>query len=294
VLATGLAKEPARRYQSALELARALQRLEAEMGATVTPVDISAEDPVAAKAEIAPENDGRTRIRPLTTIHAQQPTTAAAGPARDRTQLRGTRDPALPAGPAAGNQEFDQQTSGQHTQLRSALVTPKYLQAPYLSPQAPPDTQVRPVPDLPSAVLPQSRKSRVGMFVGAGVAIVLLGGVGTVLVVRGTAAAPPPVPRPTSPPQSAFVATTLTPSPSALLGRVFGKKVVFTWKNPDPQPGDYFEWQRTDAPPGAQWDRLVATTVTIAGTSKVCVDVNLIRQNGSSSTSPASACAGKA
>ncbi|SDP01898.1 Serine/threonine protein kinase [Nakamurella panacisegetis] len=265
VLAIGLNKDPGRRYQSALELARALQQLEAEMGGSVTPVDISAEDPVAAVAELAPKDDGRTRIRPLV-IQAQHPATDPAAPPVDRTRMRGLTGP----------------TAADRPHLRPADLAP---------PPPPVDTEVRPpVGPIPVAV-PVVRRSRIPVLVGVAVLLVVLGVVGFVLAQRGTS--PVAAPESTAPAtRPSLVQVSLPSAPTNLTGKPVGPNVQFTWVNPDPVTGDTFQWRRTDqdSASASSWTDTTKPTAVVVGAGRACIEVVVVRANSSLSNA-ATACA---
>ncbi len=276
VLGTGLAKDPGRRYQSALELARALQRVQAEMGSAITPVDISAEDPVAARAEIAPQDVGRTRIRPLLTIHAQTPATAPVPPAVDRTQLRGA------TGAAA--------VTTDHTQLRGTTGPRAHLgPSPLPTPPPPADTEARTSapPALSSPGL-ADRRSRTPMIVGAVLVLAVAAVIGVVLAVRGTAPAAAPT-NPTSSPQTrpSLVQDNLPPTPVNLIGKRAGRNIGFTWTNPAPLQGDSYQWRRTDQDESATapWTASKTASATVVGAARACIEVMTIRANSALSDS---------
>lgn len=275
VLAKAMAKNPEARYAGALEFARALQQSETELRLPVTPVDISAEDPQAARAELGPTDDGRTRIRPLLTIRAQGPATGPAdlgsrpdtsgldaGPGR--TQLRGRS--------GVGN------AVSEHTQMRGAEARP-YLQAEYLDPPIPAaDTQVRPArPDHHDEPAPP-RKSRRPALIGGGAAILLVAVVGGALVVRGTAPAAAPTASASLAPSSIpSLSGDVVPIPARLSGKVQGTGVVFSWADPAPQRGDTYRWTRTDVagvPDGVYTNK---PTATVPGAARACIQVVLIR-----------------
>jgi hypothetical protein len=80
------------------------------------------------------------------------------------------------------------------------------------------------------------------------------------------------------------------PLPADLLGQGTAGGVVFRWRNPDPQPGDRFQWYRTGT---SDPDRQVTadTSATVSGTGRLCIAVLLVRSDGTSSPQPATACA---
>ena len=68
--------------------------------------------------------------------------------------------------------------------------------------------------------------------------------------------------------------------------------MVFTWTNPDPKPGDAFVWSRTEQGAPAERHRTEESRASVIGTGRVCVAVSLVREDGTSSAQPATACAG--
>ena len=282
VLARAMAKNPSGRYHSALEFARALQQLEGELGGAITPVDISAEDPVAAAAEIGSGDDGRTRIRPLITIHAQGTDTgtrardhSAFAPNPERTMVR----PPRPAGSA----------SVEHTQVRGPASSRPYLAAGYLEPPPPPaDTQVRPGQAEPDAEPPAPRRSRVPLLASAA-ALVVVAVVTTVLLTRGTGAPAAPTAARTASASANVVLVHVVPEPVGLTGKVSGHDLVFSWKNPDPRAGDSYRWMRTDTADSSSSADTKRTTATVTGTTHACVQVELIRAD-STVSAPAKSC----
>ncbi len=99
VLRKGMATRPADRYASAVEFARALQRVELELGYAPTPIEV----PAIAGAEPLRETPGETdvhadetRVRGVATVVAQPPVTIDPSPAvasavPDRTIVRPRR-----------------------------------------------------------------------------------------------------------------------------------------------------------------------------------------------------------
>ncbi len=259
VLSRGLAKDPAARWTSALQFARALQDVQAEQGWPLTQVDVFDENPGAAQAALTAEDDGRTRIRGLTTIQAQPPVA---------TEQRTT-----PVTDAATQQEAER------TALRPGRV-PDPLAGRALSAPAPVDTMRRPPePETgPPPEIAQSR-SRWPWLVVAGTAAAVIAVVVVVLATRGTT--PPPLPADTEPTGAGQQeAVDLgVPAPADLAATRQGDSWVFTWTNPDPQPGDSYQWRRTDTddPAGAQ--SVTSPTATVAA-DRACLSVVLVRANG--------------
>ncbi|WP_139977690.1 serine/threonine-protein kinase [Nocardioides litoris] len=86
LLAQCLAKAPEHRPASAIELARALQRIEAQAGYARTPIAVEGDRPVGGTTEVLPGGDpDATYVKPVTVIPASGPRGARieSGPARD-------------------------------------------------------------------------------------------------------------------------------------------------------------------------------------------------------------------
>ncbi|UFU01740.1 serine/threonine protein kinase [Ruania suaedae] len=100
VLARGMAKEPARRFGSAAELARAIHQIEQELHLTPTSLDVP--DTSWMEAPSAPDDGDRTRVRSISSVPAGLRDDAA-------TRLRGvTSAQASPPGFA------DPEPAGEH------------------------------------------------------------------------------------------------------------------------------------------------------------------------------------
>nr|WP_227464493.1 serine/threonine-protein kinase [Nocardioides lijunqiniae] len=72
-----LAKRPEHRPQSALELARALQRIESEAGYSRTPIAVEGDRPAAGPAAPAAVDQDTTHVKPMTVIPSSGPRAAA-------------------------------------------------------------------------------------------------------------------------------------------------------------------------------------------------------------------------
>ena len=84
----------------------------------------------------------------------------------------------------------------------------------------------------------------------------------------------------------------VVPAPTDLVGQQTPEGVSFTWTNPDPQAGDTFDWNRSDLGPDQPVTRVREPTVTVPGVQKACVEVVIVRDNGSATASAVNACVG--
>jgi hypothetical protein len=135
----------------------------------------------------------------------------------------------------------------------------------------------------------------VPLLVGAGV-LALAGALTWIVLGRGTDAPPIDAGTATSATVTsdpALAVVDVVPQPAGLTGAVTPDGVAFTWTNPDPQPGDSYDWQRTGTGADEPVNRVTEATLTIEGARQACIEVVIVRDNGSSSVRPADACVGE-
>jgi hypothetical protein len=287
LLSRGLAKDPALRFDSAEQLARALQQVQREIGEPVTDFEFLVADPGAELAELTPDAADHTRVRPLV-INAQRADDPTASDGA--TRLRGV------LGPDVDGATRGRSAAPEHTVLRGRPTTGTYLDAP--EPVAPPaeDTVV---PARPAPAAPATAKKRVlrPAPLAVGAVTLLAAGVLTWIVLSGGTDAPalddagPVTSAVASDPALAVV--DLVPPPADLTGTVTPDGVTFTWINPEPQAGDSYDWQRTKTGQDEPANRVSDPSVTITGVQQACIEVVIVRDNGSSSVRPADTCVGE-
>lgn len=257
---TALQKDPQARQASALEFARDLQKVQAELDLPPTPIDLldtSADAPVEQD-----DDEGRTRVRGIVRIDPAGETVhrvpGAAAPSDGHETVR--RPPAA-------------------FSVRSMTV-------PGVA-----DT-IRPQPAAAPAAAPATgpRRRRLVAVLG-GVAVLLAGaavGAGTLLN-RPTPS--PPTERPTAAAPADPIAA-VVPSVAGLHGSAAGTRVRFAWTDPQPKAGDEYLWGV--AQPG-QEPRLTATSATSvtipeASGGRTCLSVSLRRSDGRVSAQPVTVC----
>lgn len=285
ILAIGLAKQPSARFQSPLDFARALQGVQTELRAVVTPIDVMAEDNEEWDEELAA---GGTRVTGFVAFDPDTPDapppntipTGVAGPPREHTM------PAPTAAPSAGWMNQGYAPVIEHVGNRPA-EPPRQWTTPAI-PEVPPEAPAQPEPQR----RPQPRNGLRVMLIGA-ILLLLVGGTalagqyltGNVRSTtdndQGTPSAVPkdPVGR-------------IIPSPTELRLEAAGDKVTVAWTNPDPQEGDTFLYRPQVPGENVPAQRTTETTVTIdAQPGRTCVEVWLARSNGRSSD-PSLGCTG--
>lgn len=87
------------------------------------------------------------------------------------------------------------------------------------------------------------------------------------------------------------------PSPTDVVGRYSGDSVIFTWKNPDPQPGDRYAWVIVDDDAEGLTNSALTTdqrvVVKAGDRTQTCIRVSIVREDRQMSTNPATICAAR-
>ena len=275
VLQKGMASDRKDRFATAVDFARALQRIELELGYAATNIEVPNLVVAAPEREAAGESEDETRVRSVATVDAQ-PDKPAAGPWSEPTIARSTptviaQPPTAAAAPVTAAPE--------ETVVRPRTITPP--------PE--PAAEVAPPPAPPVAAVPRSR--RIVLAVVAAVAVLVAAGVALALIFgqTGTPEAGDSTPTATSGP----VVGSVIPTPQIAGPPVSdGATVTFTFTNPDPQDDDLFVWQisnRTDSEPvhRAEGDSFQVTDYVPGST--VCVKVSILR-SGKTSGKPYETC----
>jgi len=302
VLDRAMSKSSGDRYESALAFARALQTVQIELSHSVTPIDIL--DDQAPEEIEQDENDGLTRVRGVVSIDPE--TTPAAGmtrPSATTTPVapRFSAPPVTTGYPPATPPSFEPADAA--TVLRATpsatAETMRRDQVPL--PVSLDETVMRaPVP-LPTALVADdadvdaaSRSSlgtgaaprrRTGLWIGLGAAalvvVAIIVGVSLPGLLGGTPE--PQQTEGTTKPQDVIALT--VPAVEDVVGEQVDGGVRFTWTNPDPQDGDFYlvqEVSLTDTSAEQQPVKVAEVTVPAAAAGQTCIDVLLVRKNGTS------------
>lgn len=293
-LERAMAKNPAERHESALAFARALQTVQIELSHSVTPIDIL-DDQLPDELE-EDEDDGLTRVRGIVSIHPE--TSPAAGATRPSAQTAPRAAPvppsdaalpdtdtvlrATPATTPAFEQTVRRDRSGElaeETVLRPSVARPVVGEHPPAAGTPPEDTDAAPP------------RRRTGMWIGlaaaAAVVVAVIVGVSLPGMLSGGGDEPPAGASPTSQPQNPIAAH--VPPVEDVVGTVVEGGVEFTWTNSDPQDGDFYIVETvdvTDGTPEAQPVEATEVVVPAAASGPTCIDVTLVRANGTQQQDP--------
>ena len=289
VLQKGMATRRADRYASALDFARALQRIELELGYSPTGIEVPRLHLAQQEKPAGGAGDDETRARSVTTIAAQRPS-----PHADETRVRGpvVIDPQRASSPRTGSQPADavpaaqpdspeSETDQHRPEPDETIVRPRAAQPAAPAPQAPPEDA------------PAGRRRLLTIGISAVAALLVVGAIVAALTLSGApgGAAGPTRPPATGQPGDATVAVGVPkPTLQSTATSVDGTVVAFTIGNPDPEDGDLFRWASTETP--NQPHPSASAEISIDGVTpgtRVCIDVYLQRKNGKISE-PLTAC----
>jgi eukaryotic-like serine/threonine-protein kinase len=305
VLAKGMATRRDDRYPSAVEFARALQRVELELGYAATTIEVPN---LASAREAAPDDDAdATRARAVRSVEAQPIGGAPAPRDDDATRARTPRSiDAQPAAPRAARAA----TPDEGTVLRSAalasvdthdaLVDQTVARARAAASVADPvdATQVRPrraggaggapVPDVASE--PTPKRSRLGAILGISAAIVVVSAIGIAVALSGTLRQDTPDPTTAPGGEDAVVAATVpTPVVEPGVRSADGSTVSFSVSHENAEEADRYRWQRADGSGATEvTDTPVIVVAGVAAGERICIDVQV--QRGSKTSETAQGC----
>ncbi|KRC63085.1 hypothetical protein ASE14_04705 [Agromyces sp. Root81] len=304
VLAKGMATRREDRYPSAVEFARALQRVELELGYAATNIEVP--NLASAREEAAPDDDDATRARSVRTVDAQAPRAVPAVPADDdATRARSPQQiqAQSPVAAAAGVVVDDGtvvRRPATGTLVDSTVVRPAGTAPHHAAQPSPPEsTMLRPgghsaIAAAPSASAPPTsvaapRRSRLGLVIGIVAGVVVAAAIGISIAMAGTVAQPPAV-ETAKPDGGNAVVPQMVPAPVVSTGVASADgTVTFEISHSDAEDGDKYRWKLSDG----SGDPQIATggTIVVDGRSpgvSTCIDVQV--QRGSKVSEPETGC----
>ena len=309
VLAKGMATRRDERYPSAVEFARALQRVELELGYAATTIEVPNLASAARGENDADDEADATRARSVRVVEAQVARPALpTAPGDDETRARSPQrvDP-QPRDPKTGTPAggpFDDRTIVR-TRGRGApgqAGRPQNATAASTNAGVPDATVVRtPMPARqPSTAEPgaatlgptssRAPRARFATIIGVAAGVIVLAVIGLAIALSGTLSAPEPEAKPSADPGDALVAVTV-PAPTIAPGvpSADGTSVVFEVSHSPAESGDLYRWERADGTGDTEVAEGPTITVTqVTPGTAVCIDVQV--QRGSKTSEPQRGC----
>ncbi|MFB6609449.1 serine/threonine-protein kinase [Agromyces sp. NPDC056379] len=293
VLAKGMAGRRDDRYPSAVEFARALQRVELELGYAATNIEVP--NLASAREEAQPDDDDATRARSVRTVDAQAPRVAPTDD--DATRARPPQQIQAQAPSASVVDDGTVVRRPTATEVSDAtIVRSPGVAAPASHAVAASDSTIvrpaRPVgkPDSAAETSAPPRRSRVGLVIGIVAGVVVAATIGIAIAMSGTVAQSPTVETAKPGGENAVVAQQLpVPVVSSGVASADGSSVTFEVSHTDPEDGDLYRWTLTDGSGEKQVSK--GSTITVEGTSagiRTCIDVQV--QRGSKVSEPKTGC----
>ncbi|WP_430645486.1 protein kinase domain-containing protein [Agromyces sp. GXS1127] len=322
VLATGMAVHREDRYQSAVELGRALQRIELELGYSVTGIEVpnlggpgGREEPSSSPAA---DDKPATRARSVRVVEAgipgpdrwaapavaaaAVPPPAAAAPAApgrivppsvgaaDATQARGVREVDAQPSTGFGSASVDDGTVIRPARSGASAGDP-VEGATVIAPArrtAGADVPASTAAETPDATPARGRRA-LGGIVAAVAGIVVIVAVSAALLLGGTLGGPEADPDDGhAVPEDAVVAASV-PAPVVEPGTVAGGRAVFTVRHDGAEDGDRYRWQRADGSGStAVADGPEIVVDGVAAGQTVCIEVQV--QRGSKTSEAVTGC----
>lgn len=314
VLATTMAKNPGSRFPSAHALALALQRVQAELGLSVTPFEVMDESGALEAEDEGEELGGdATRVRQIVSIdpghgatggsHRFPPLPPSSLPgtgqgldtdADDATVMRapGGRDhpwmPQPPGGPDDDPTIMGGRVSGALAGSRTPARTRSRRPDDDASEASGVTAQRVEVREKTGGAQAWFAENRIGVI--ASIVVVVLGVVAAIWLANSLSGRGPdrtpegglisespalPLPEPEKPVKPA----------ESVTAKIEGKQAQFSWENPEQREGDTYLWRTTTATGKGRItgvDEPAATTPVLED-DRTCIEVVVVRANGKQS-----------
>jgi serine/threonine protein kinase len=267
VLQKGMASDRNDRFATAVDFARALQRVELELGYTPTAID------VPNLLIEAPQRDGdaddadATRARTVATIQAQpdgsssRAFSVAVTPNDDVTLVRATQS--VEAQPATPPRTYSSAPVQEETVVRR---------------KAAPVAESAPEPVVPVST-PADRRPPWVLIGSIAAAVLIAGAVAAGIVVSGVPTAPTAASSQTPGAGGDAIVASSIPTPTIGAAVPAETTLTFTMVNPAPVEGDEFVWKRYDRP-GDQLRAIASDQIVVdpyVPGETVCIEVSVKR-----------------
>lgn len=267
LLMRAMAKSPADRPPSALELGHSFQVVEQELRLAMTDVEVpdsawlSSEPPASPAAEQGPRTVVRAVSDPAPADEDRPSAVTAAGNRAGPNQQED--DPATVMRLAGGRNQDEGDLADTGRAQRESVAEP--------------------------AEPTQPARLSWRWVLGAGIAAVM---VVAVIVVAGVLRPEETAePQATDPPLDTIEVPEQVPSPTGLQGeRTSEEEVEFSWVAPTNLGEVTYSWQRADGDKTHEAEQVEESPLTISSSERVCIELKIVTEQGGVSAEPAHAC----
>lgn len=312
-LATAMSKSPDARYSSAHSFALALQRIQAELNMSVTDFEVLDDSDAADPAD----DDGgeATRVRQVVSIDPESTTHAPTRPGTANRQTGASEAPHSPwvspppagdtrppglYGPGRGNTAgkpdagYDS-VPDDATVLRGRNAAASWQSTADSGTGSVAVSSHAPVHEEAAGPVDGARHTKRNLWLLIGSIVVVVAAVvtGAALTTTGDPVSDPQPTGLATQPANAVEGFGTVPAPVDLSSKRSDGSVTFTWKSPDPQPGDVFMWRPATVQGSGEYKAVKKPKVTVKAKqgAQTCIEVVIRRDTGKYSVNPATACA---
>jgi serine/threonine protein kinase len=283
VLNKGMATRREDRFATAIDFARALQRVELELGFAPTSIDVPNLRVIDERPASAPSAD-ETRVRSVATIDAQGigSPPAAAARAEGAAKVAQTPPPAPPieAEPTrirGAIPTVDPDARGDAVPVESTVVRPRTVSAS--SEDASPAGEAGAAGDALSEGSASRRPRWIVPVIAAAAALVVIAGILAAVLVPALAPTADATHRPGSE-QDGQIDVSVVPPPTLVSAtrNADGSTATFVWKTAGAEKGDQYQWGRdgTNDPKTVTAQPHAQVTGLTAGVG-ICITVETVR-----------------
>ncbi|WP_309080356.1 protein kinase [Zhihengliuella sp.] len=298
-LAVAMAKSPTSRFGAAADFARSLQRIQAELGLAVTPIEVL-DDSADHGGWNGEEDDDApaTRVRSVRSIDPGQATPGTTPAVRDQSD--GGRRPGGPAAERGAGHGAAQGTAqgagpdgrdaehGRRADQRLAAHGQQDGPAPNGPGQHGPDqhgTRYDP-PSAPGGTGADGPRQRFPVLLVAAVVVAMIVAAAVVMnLLGGTQEEPQGLEGLSQGPVDAVDPGASVPAVIGFKHSTVGENVTFTWRNPEPQDGDFYLWSTVTATEESPEQRTQPASATVERRTDgpTCIQVIMVRDDGRTS-----------
>ncbi|MBK4346257.1 serine/threonine-protein kinase [Lacisediminihabitans changchengi] len=291
VLRKGMASDRSDRFATALDFARALQRVELELGYAPTTIDVPNLHIEATARESDGQDADETRVRSVATVAIQPP--IIQPPIIERPVPHPAQVESLVESQVESQVESTRLRAPVQVAVEETVMRPRETAQP-----PPPATSTQRESGAqagaetgaePDAHQPRRKRGAL-IGIAAAIVVIVIAAVLFFVVPQGGSTPAGPTAAPGGNGGVIDVSSVPAPTNGAAVASADGSTVTFTWTNPKPKKGDSFLWAKAESPTEqTPTDQPTAVVTGVVPGSKTCINVAVLR-DGISSANPLAVC----